>query len=91
MDREILLNTTGQLNDDIIDAAQLLLAQQFPYLPGLQSVRLGLTCALHHQPGEFLSVNKHWVTISNVGVNEPATVKVYDSLMMLSLPSYRLK
>ncbi len=43
-DREILLNPTGWLNDAIIDGSQKLLSQQFPTIPGFQSVALGLIC-----------------------------------------------
>ena len=37
-DRDILLNSAGLLNDNIIDAAQKLLKQPFPALAGLQCV-----------------------------------------------------
>ena len=49
-DKEILLSQP----DTIVNAAQLLLRQQFPELPGLQDVSLGQTMAFNVCAGEFV-------------------------------------
>lgn len=83
-DRDILLSVTGWLTDTIIDAAQILLAQQFPNISGLQSVALGLTMAFNIQTGEFVQIlntsRSHWLTVTTIGVKHQATIKVYDSM-----------
>ena len=79
----------GWINDDIINAAQKLLAQQFPYISGLQNVAIGLTMSFSIQTGEFLQIidttYHHWITISTIGVQNPSEVRVYDSVYS-SLP-----
>ena len=79
----------GWINDDIINAAQKLLAQQFPYISGLQNVAIGLTMSFSIQTGEFLQIidttHHHWITISTIGVQNPSEVRVYDSIYS-SLP-----
>lgn len=89
-DEEILLSPTAWITDSMVNAAQQLLREQFPQLPGLQDVSLGLTMAFNIMPGEFLQIlhtsQDHWVTISTIGVKHP-TVKIYDSLFS-SLPSH---
>lgn len=78
-----MLSPTAWITDSIVNAAQQLLREQFPQLPGLQDVSLGLTMAFDIMPGEFLQIlhtsQDHWVTISTIGVEYPK-VKVYDSL-----------
>ena len=57
--------------------------QQFPVLPGLECVDLGLVMNFSVQPGEFLQIlntcHHHWLTISTIGVQHPG-VHVFDSL-----------
>ena len=82
-DKEILLSPTAWISDSIVNAAQQLLREQFPQLPGLQDVSLGVTMAFNIMPGEFLQIlhtsRDHWLTISTIGVKHPI-VKIYDSL-----------
>ena len=82
-DKEVLLSPTAWLTDSIINAAQRLLGKQFPHLPGLQDVSLGLTMSFNIQTGEFLQIlhtsQDHWLTVSTIGVQHPK-VKVFDSL-----------
>lgn len=82
-DKEILLSPTAWISDSIVNAAQQLLREQFPQLPGLQDVSLGVTMAFNIMPGEFLQIlhtsQDHWLTISTIGVKHPI-VKIYDSL-----------
>ena len=82
-DKEVLLSPTAWITDSIVNAAQQLLREQFPQLPGLQDVSLGLTVAFNIMPAEFLQVlhtsQDHWVTISTIGVKDPK-VLIYDSL-----------
>ena len=82
-DKEILLSPTAWITDSIVNAAQQLLREQFPQLPGLQDISLGQTMAFNIIPGEFVQIlhssQDHWLTISTIGVKHP-TVKIYDSL-----------
>ena len=81
-DREILLNPAGFLTD-IIDAAQMLLKQEFPSLSGLQIVACGLVMNFNIEPDEFVQIvhNGHgyWLAISTIGTSHP-TVHVYDNM-----------
>lgn len=89
-DKEILLSPTAWITDSIVNAAQQVLREQFPQLPGLQDVSLGPTMAFNIMPGEFLQIlhtsQDHWLTISTIGVKHP-TVKIYDSLFNVCLSS----
>lgn len=82
-DREILLNPAGLLTDTIINAAQMLLKQEFPSLSGLQSVACGLVMNFNIEPDEFVQIlhngQGHWLTISTIGTSHPV-VHVYDSM-----------
>ena len=82
-DKQILLDPTGWLNDDIINAAQKLLKKANPVVPGLQSVACGLTMNFVIEDGEFVQIlhttQGHWNTISTIGM-KPAEVQVFDSL-----------
>ena len=81
-EKRILMSPTGWLNDSIIDAAQKLLKIANTAIPGLQMNYR--THSFDIQTGEFVQVlhngNDHWVTISTIGVESSAVVKVYDSL-----------
>ena len=79
-DKEILLHVspTAWITYSIVNAAQQLLREQFPQLPSLQDVSLGLTMAFNSMPSKFLQ-------ILHVSRSHP-TVKIYDSLFH-SLPS----
>ena len=83
-DRDILLSPTGWVTDSIINAAQQLLRQHFPQLPGLQDVSLGQTMAFTIMTGEFVQIlhtsRDHWLTISNIGEQHPYKIRVYDSM-----------
>ena len=83
-DDEEVLNQGKWLNDSLIDAGQKLLKQAFgDKIEGLQDLCLTRTLALNVCSGEFVQVlNKgdcHWYTISTIGCQHPATVRVYDS------------
>ena len=54
-DKEVLQSETGWLNDNIVDAAQILLKNVCP-IQGLQKVSLGLTLIFEVQRGEFWSL-----------------------------------
>ena len=75
----------GWLNDNVINACQNLLKQQYPHVAGLQSTVLAQTFAMEPQTGEFVQIlnvdSCHWITISTIGCS-PASVKIYDSLHM---------
>ena len=81
--KEEVLSPSGWLSDSIIEAAQLLILQQYPYMSGLQTPLLqqNLSFQVHKRP--FVQIicvrNSHWVTVSNVGCTE-GQVNVYDSM-----------
>ena len=81
-DKEVLQSETGWLNDNIVDAAQILLKKVCP-IQGLQKVSLGLTLIFGVQRGEFIQILNtgagHWVTISTIGTDHPV-VNIYDSV-----------
>ena len=81
-DKEVLQSETGWLNDNIVDAAQILLKKVCP-IQGLQKVSLGLTLIFEVQHGEFIQILNtgagHWVTISTIGTDHPV-VNIYDSV-----------
>ena len=81
---EEVLNQGKWVNDSLIDAGQKLLKQAFgDKIEGLQDLCLTQTLVLNVCSGEFVQVlNKgdcHWYTISTIGCQHPATVRVYDS------------
>ncbi|XP_065898061.1 uncharacterized protein [Dysidea avara] len=82
-DKEVLQSPTHWLNSSIIDVSQRLLAEQFQYLDGFQSVGCSYTMsfAVHDKFIQILhdSVKNHWLTISTIETKEP-NVFVYDSL-----------
>ena len=88
-DRNVLLSPTAWVTDSIVNAAQQLLRQHFPQLPGLQDVSLGQTMAFNVMAGEFLQIlhtsEDHWLTISTIG-EQHSKIKVYDS-MFNSIPT----
>ena len=70
-DKQSLLDPVGWMTDTIINAAQILIKQQFPHIQSLQDVALGQTMSFHVQMGEFLQIiysSNHWFTISSIGV-----------------------
>lgn len=82
-DKAILLSATGLLNDSLINAAQKLLANQFPTMPGLQDVLNGPPLSFDIEAGEFIQIlntqTGHWLTISTIG-NQHPIVSCYDSI-----------
>lgn len=82
-DKNILLSQTQWLNSSIIDVSQRLLAMQFDYLDGFQSVGCSYTMSftIHDKFIQVLhdSARNHWLTISTVTAEQP-NVYVYDSM-----------
>ena len=81
------LNRRESLNDCHIDHFSAMLQEQFPHVDGLQR------CAVfesknHHRigtpSGKFLQIlllgGNHWITISNMGCDDPGHIKIYDSI-----------
>ena len=81
--REEVLSPSGWLSDRVIEAAQLLILQQFPHISGLQNPILQQTLTFQVHRGEFVQVinvrNNHWCAVSNIGCGE-GEAKVYDSM-----------
>ena len=82
-DRDVLHSPIGWLNDSLINAAQRLLKEVNPAMPGLQDVTLGLTLNFCVEPHEFIQIlhtgRGHWLVVSTIGVQHPV-VQVFDSL-----------
>ena len=81
--REEVLSPSGWLSDRVIEAAQLLILQQFPHISGLQNPILQQTLTFQVHRGEFVQVinvrNNHWCAVSNIDCGE-GEVRVYDSM-----------
>lgn len=83
-DRDILLNPTGWLNDNLIVAAQNLLYKQSS-VPGFQDTCLGQSMSFEIQQGEFIQVlhdgHGHWLVVSgHIGEDGSQEIHVYDSM-----------
>ena len=84
-DKRILTKPGQWLNSSIIDTAQQILATQFKSTFGFQRVGCGLAMTFVVEQRPYVQVlhdstQKHWLTISNIGAEDPASVLVYDSL-----------
>ena len=83
MNEKDILQSNRWLNDRIVNAAQNLLKEANPAVPGLQDVTCGLIMSFTVEAGEFVQIlhngKDHWVMISTIGLNHPE-VAVYDSL-----------
>lgn len=82
-DKAVIKSPTGWLTDEIIDAAQNTLHEQFG-VPGFQSVLRGQSCSFNVESEEFIQIlhngKHHWMTISTIGAKHPE-VFAYDSLL----------
>ena len=80
--REILLSNSDWLNDNIINAIQILLNEKYS-VPGLQNTLLGNANSFDVMgSSEFVQVmnaNDHWIAVSTIGC-QYSHIKVYDSL-----------
>ena len=87
-DHQLITCPTGWLDDKIIQASQLLLAQHFPDIKGLQPPTLEQIQGFRVHSREFLQLlnvrRSHWILVSNVGCDE-GVVHVYDT-MYFSIP-----
>ncbi len=81
-DRETIVSRDW-LGDEIIQAAQLLILQDYPNMSGLQPPTLGQTLSFAVHRREFVQIlhigNNHWCVVSNVGCDN-WVVNVYDSM-----------
>ena len=82
VDEQILLSGEW-LNDNLVNAAQVLIAESFPHSNGLQNTTLGQTMAFNIQRSEFVQVLHtgygHWITLSTYGC-DLGVVNIFDSL-----------
>ncbi len=87
---QVILNKGRWLNDNIINASQLLLKAAYPLIGGLQNTILAETLAFDVQRGLFVQVlnvsGAHWITVSNVHC-ETGVVSIYDSIPSGYIPS----
>ena len=84
-DLMILQSTNAWLNASIVDSSQRILAQQFHYQHGLQSVSCGLAMSFSVTKQEYVQIlhdhsRNHWLTISNKGAQD-GEIYVYDRLL----------
>lgn len=83
-DKEILVTPGEWLDDNLINAAQILLKMKFSAVGGLQSCTLAEKLAFEPQgEAEFVQIlnigRNHWITISTIGC-ESGSINVYDSM-----------
>ena len=89
-EKEILSHRGDWLNDRIMDAAQILLRRQFPYISGLDTVlkaqRLSYDC---YPNNPFIQIvnrmamkgeGSHWLMLSTLDCRPRKEVKIYDSV-----------
>ena len=83
--RNTIVAESGWLNDEIINVAQSLLKNQYK-TKGFKTLHLVVnyhltSCVLSELIQILFNGNNHWVTISTVGLPQPARcINVYDSL-----------
>ena len=79
---QAIISMIGWLTDNIVNAAQGLLKQQYPHINGFQNVALGLTLSYAVQVEEFVQLLHtgygHWVTVSTVGCKD-GEIHIFDS------------
>ena len=78
-DMNILRSKKEWMNDDIINAAQHLLKDINPALPGFQSTACGLVLNFNSETREFVQIlygENHWNVISSIGVPH-GTVEIF--------------
>ena len=82
-DEKLVTSPTGWLSDKIIEAAQMLVLQEFPTMGGLQPIYLQQVSGFDVLCGQFVQVinvhSNHWCVVSTVGCEE-GLVNVYDSM-----------
>ena len=82
-DYDVINDSSGWLNGDIVQAAQVLIQDVSPLLEGLQRPTLGRVRNFDVVSGKFIQIlhtgSSHWVCISNIGCL-PGKVHLYDSL-----------
>lgn len=84
----ILSSHKTWLSDIVIDAAQSLLAKQFPHITGFQTTVIlqGSSYGGYAAKGlpfvQIVNVNSHWISLSNSvsGTVTPGTINCYDSM-----------
>lgn len=77
-DRKVL-KTGHWLNDKLVNAAQKLLKQQFPHVPGFQDTLLGQTLSFEVHAGIGVRPTYHWAMVSTIGCGL-GEITVYDSM-----------
>ena len=89
-----LITSSKRLSAPIITAAQMILSKQFEDVlkgAGFQDVGSSLTMSFEIERHRFIQVHHesqgHWITITNVGTENPEIVRVYDSLYSSCSPS----
>lgn len=82
-DFDIINSSTGWLDCNIIQQAQVLLQQHNPLIDGFQRTTLGPARNFDIVNGEFVQIlhtgSDHWVCVSSVGC-QPGIVHLFDSL-----------
>ena len=92
VERDILLSSSGWLNDKPINSAHTLLAKQFPQYHGIQHTIRQSTGGYRPSESPFVQIilveNKHWICTSSLKCNV-GEVNVFDSLgYLLSVSVY---
>ncbi len=92
-DRQLV--TSEWLDDNIIRASQLILAQQFPDIGGLEPPTLEQNKAFQSHAGDFVQVlnvrNSHWVLVSNLGCERNVVFVYVTAVSVLTKNSTSVK
>ena len=93
-EKEILQHRTDWLNDKIMDAAQILMRRQFPYISGFDTVLKAANLSYDPCPTRpFIQIvnrtsrsgtGSHWLTLSTLDCKPGKEVKIYDSAYRVS-------
>ena len=70
-----ILDGSDWFTDDIMNAAQTMLADQFNITTGFQNTNAGMAMTFAIEPDEFIQIlhdgGAHWVMISTIGTKHP--------------------
>ena len=95
-EKAILASKDMWLNDLIINAAQYLMAKQFPHIGGFQDTVLQSNLSFTVQNGEFVQIlnkgSNHWITVKNNGLGDMSSIRILTVLLAKDLiMKYRRK
>ena len=92
MSDKVILQGNEWLTSNIINAAQVMLQDQFEFKTGFQDTENGVMLTFSIETDEFIQIlhngHGHWLTITTIGTSHPG-VLVYDSMYSSASSSLR--